>query len=158
VLLLFLRPDSSLFVPLAVTAVLGFGFGFYAVTTILAAQSAVGWEYRGVVTSASQFARNIGGTIGVSVAGALFTAGVLNASTPVNPNDLLDPATRAGLSPAALGALQTLLAGSLRGVYVSFIVIAGLALVVSAFLPGGPPSQVSDAGTPVADVEAAISA
>jgi MFS family permease len=158
VLLLFVGPDSSLFVPLAVTGVLGFGFGFYAVATILAAQTAVGWEHRGVVTSASQFSRNIGGTIGVSVAGALFTAGVLSASTSVNPNDLLDPSVRAGLSPEALAALQALLAGSLRGVYESFIGIGALALVVSAFLPGGPPHEVSDAGLPSSAEDASAAA
>jgi EmrB/QacA subfamily drug resistance transporter len=158
VLLLFVGPESSLFAPLLVTAVLGFGFGFYAVATILAAQTAVGWEHRGVVTSASQFARNIGGTIGVSVAGALFTVGVLSASTSVNPNDLLDPTVRAGLAPDALASLQALLAGSLRGVYDSFIGIAALAFLVAAFLPGGPPREVSDAGLPGSVEDASVPA
>jgi MFS family permease len=154
-LLLFLRPESSLFVPLAITAVLGLGFGFYAVTTILAAQSAVGWEHRGVVTSASQFSRNIGGTIGVSIAGALFTAGVMQASSAgVNPNDLLEPTIRAGLSTDALLALQELLATSLRSVYVLFVGVSVVATAIAAFLPGGPPQQVSDAGPP-ADLVAA---
>ncbi len=148
-LLLFVAPASSLLIPLAITAVLGLGFGFYAVTTILAAQSAVGWEHRGVVTSASQFSRNIGGTIGVSVAGALFTAGVLQAgSHGLNPNDLLDPSLRAGLTPDVLSLLQSLLAGSLRSVYVLFIGVAVVATAIAAFLPGGPPQQVSDAGPP----------
>jgi EmrB/QacA subfamily drug resistance transporter len=147
VMLLFVTPTSSLLVPLAITAVLGLGFGFYAVTTILAAQSAVGWEHRGVVTSASQFSRNIGGTIGVSVAGALFTSGVMQAgSISVNPNDLLEPSLRAGLSPDALATLQALLAGSLQSVYVLFIGVAVVGTVIAAFLPGGPPQQVSDAG------------
>jgi len=148
-LLLFVGPESTLLVPLVITAVLGLGFGFYAVTTILAAQSAVGWEHRGVVTSASQFSRNIGGTIGVSVAGALFTAGVLQASASgMNPNDLLSPSLRSGLSPDVLATLQALLTDSLRSVYILFIGVAAIATVVAAFLPGGPPRQVSDAGPP----------
>jgi EmrB/QacA subfamily drug resistance transporter len=150
-MLLYLTPESSLFVPLMITSVLGLGFGFYAVTTILAAQSAVGWQYRGVVTSASQFSRNIGGTIGVSIAGALFTAGVMQAS--VDPNSLLSPDTRASLSPEVLSALQALLASSLRSVYVLFIGVAAVATVIAAFLPGGPPQQVSDDG-PVVDLAA----
>lgn len=150
-LLLFVGPQSMLLVPLVITAVLGLGFGFYAVTTILAAQSAVGWEHRGVVTSASQFSRNIGGTIGVSVAGALFTAGVLQASSSgLNPNDLLSPSLRSGLSPDVLATLQALLTESLRSVYVLFIGVAAVATLVAAFLPGGPPRQVSDAGPPAA--------
>jgi len=157
-LLLLVSPESNLLLPLAITGVLGLGFGFYAVTTILAAQSAVGWEHRGVVTSASQFSRNIGGTIGVSVAGALFTAGVLQAgANSLNPNDLLDPSLRAGLSADMLASLQALLAGSLHSVYILFIGVAVVATGIAAFLPGGPPQQVSDAGPPGELVASAIS-
>ena len=46
-----------------------------------------------MVTSANQFARNIGGTVGVSIAGAIFTAGVTAAAAGagVNPNEILSP-------------------------------------------------------------------
>jgi EmrB/QacA subfamily drug resistance transporter len=147
-LLILLTPESSLFLPFGITTVLGLGFGFYTVATILAAQSAVGWEHRGVVTSASQFSRNIGGTIGVSIAGAIFTAGVLGAAAGhLNPNELLSPTSRAGLSPQDLLALRSLLADSLRPVYGLMVGVAALATVVAAFLPSGPPRQVSDAGS-----------
>jgi EmrB/QacA subfamily drug resistance transporter len=152
VMLLFITPTSSLFLPLAVSAVLGLGFGFYAVGTLLAAQSAVGWEHRGVVTSASQFSRNIGGTVGVSIAGALFTAGVMQAGAGANPNELLSQGLRAGLSPDALLSLQTLLANSLFSVYVLFVGVAVVATIIAVFLPSGVPSQVSDAG-PRAELE-----
>jgi EmrB/QacA subfamily drug resistance transporter len=145
-MLLLLTPDSSLWLPALIQFMLGFGFGFYTVATVLAAQSAVGWEYRGVVTSASQFARNIGGTIGVPIAGAIFTAGAAAAaSAGVNPNDLLSPGTRANLSGADLAFLQNVLAGSLQSVYALFIGTAILATGIAAFLPSGPPRQESDA-------------
>jgi hypothetical protein len=144
-----LSPDSSLFLPLAITMVLGFGFGFYSVATLLAAQAAVGWQHRGVVTGASQFARNIGGTLGVSIAGAIFAAGVLSvATTALDPNDLLSPPVRAGLSPDQLTALRALIAGSLRSVYLLFVGVAGLATLVAFWLPSGPPREVSEAGAP----------
>jgi EmrB/QacA subfamily drug resistance transporter len=158
-LLLLVKADSNLLLPLAITCVLGVGFGFYSVGTILAAQSAVGWEHRGVVTSASQFSRNIGGTIGVSIAGALFTAGVMSASTTgVNPSDLLSSGLRAGLSPDVLLALQDRLASALRNVYVLFIGVAAVSTVVALFLPGGPPRELSDAGPPGGVEPAAMSA
>ncbi len=158
-LLLLVNAESSLLLLLAITCVLGVGFGFYSVATILAAQSAVGWEHRGVVTSASQFARNIGGTIGVSIAGALFTAGVMSGSTTgVNPNDLLSSDLRAALSPEVLAALQELLASALRNVYVLFIGVAALSTLVAVFLPAGPPREVSDAGRPANVEPAALSA
>jgi len=60
-----------------------------------ARRAGAGIEHRGVVTSASQFARNIGGTVGVSIAGAIFTAGVAAAEACGRgvqlkwPNDLI---------------------------------------------------------------------
>jgi EmrB/QacA subfamily drug resistance transporter len=150
-LLLSLSPESGLWEPFAISCVLGFGFGFYTVATILAAQTAVGWEHRGVVTSASQFSRNIGGTVGVSIAGAIFAAGVATAAgSGINPNDLLSPAVRSTLSTTDLGFLQTVLAGSLRSVYVLFVGVAIVSTLIAAFLPGGPPREVSEAGAPLA--------
>src|SRR5437588_5163983 len=158
-LLLFIDARVGLWVPFAISCVLGLGFGFYTVATILAAQTAVGWEHRGVVTSASQFARNIGGTVGVSIAGAIFTAGVAAvAGAGINPNDLLSPTTRAGLSGGDLAFLQNLLAGALRSVYVLLVGVAGLATLVAVFLPGGPPRQVGEPGQEVPDVPVATQA
>jgi EmrB/QacA subfamily drug resistance transporter len=145
-LLVPMGPATPLWVPVALQAVLGAGFGFVTVSTIIAAQSAVGWEHRGVVTSATQFARNIGGTVGVSVAGAIFTAGVASlGATGLDPNDLLSPQLRAGLPPEQLGQLEAVLASALHSVYALFAAIALAVLATSAFLPGGRPHQVSDA-------------
>src|SRR5438067_1342004 len=147
VAVLLLTLHAGLWMPAGAELVLGFGFGFYTVTTVLAAQAAVGWEHRGVVTSASQFARNIGGTVGVSIAGAIFAAGVVGVTgAGINPNDLLSPATRADLAGGDLAMLQILLASALRSVYTLFIVMAILATAIAAFLPGGRPRQESDAG------------
>src|SRR6266567_2669233 len=141
-LLLLLTPDSGLWMPAAVECVLGLGFGFYTVTTVLAAQTAVGWEHRGVVTSASQFSRNIGGTVGVSIAGAIFTAGVLSATAGgLNPNDLLSPGARATLAPEQLAELRAILGSSLRSVYLLFVGVAALSTLVAVFLPGGRPRE-----------------
>ena len=144
-LLLVLTPASALWVPALISFVIGLGFGFYSVVIILAAQSSVGWQNRGVVTSANQFARNIGGTVGVSIAGAIFTAGVASAAgVGINPNEILAADVRATLAPADLRVLQQVLADSLRSVYALFVGVAVLATIVAGFLPGGIPSEVSD--------------
>jgi EmrB/QacA subfamily drug resistance transporter len=155
-LLLTLTPQTSLLFALLITSINGFGFGFYTVATILAAQTAVGWEHRGVVTSASQFARNIGGTIGVSIAGAIFASRLTSspgaATAGLDPNDVLSSTLRATLTSESLTALQLLLASSLRPVYVLLVGVALAAAVVAAFLPGGRPREVSDAGAASEDV------
>ena len=144
-LLWALPSTASLLVPAAIEVVIGAGFGFAAAVTIVAAQSAVGWEQRGVVTSASQFARNIGGTVGVSLSGAIFATGVgAAAGAGINPNDLLSPASRVLLPATDLGFLQGILTASLRSVYLLFVGVSVVATVLAALLPGGRPEAAKE--------------
>ncbi|SDD58847.1 MDR family MFS transporter [Auraticoccus monumenti] len=54
----------------------GLGLGLIAAPTLIAAQSTVGWEDRGVVTGAVTFARSMGSAIGIAVFGAVVNARV----------------------------------------------------------------------------------
>ncbi|WP_033343048.1 MFS transporter [Catenuloplanes japonicus] len=56
-----------------VTFVIGFGLGWTSPPTIIAAQSSVAWNQRGVVTGVNIFARTAGSAIGVAIFGALAT-------------------------------------------------------------------------------------
>jgi MFS family permease len=142
-------PDVGLWYPTGVQFLTGAGFGFTSLVFIIAAQNAVGWEQRGVVTSANQFARSIGGTIGVSVAGAIFSAGVVAAAgAGVNPNDLLSPTVRATLAPDQLRLLEGALVGAWHSVYLLFAVVAAVGVVVAALLPGGRPQPASTSSEP----------
>ena len=145
VLLWLMPPDAPLWYPTLTQFVTGAGFGFASLVFIFAAQNAVGWEQRGVVTGANQFARSIGGTIGVSIAGAIFSGGVAAAAgAGVNANDLLSPTVRAALPAAELQVLEGALVGSLHSVYLLFIGLALATVAVAALLPGGPPEQRYD--------------
>ena len=53
-------------------AVLGFGLGMVMQVLVLAAQNAVDYRYLGVATSGSTLFRQVGGSIGVAVFGAIF--------------------------------------------------------------------------------------
>jgi EmrB/QacA subfamily drug resistance transporter len=155
-LLLLLGPTTPLWVPVAVECVLGAGFGFVTISTVLAAQTAVGWQHRGVVTSANQFARNMGGTVGVSIAGAIFTAGVATLiASGVDPNDLLSPSVRLTLPAGSLGLLETELTSALHSVYFMFMLVAAAVIAVAVFLPGGRPQEASDPGEAQSVSEAA---
>lgn len=68
--------------------VIGAGFGFSAVTTLVAAQSSVSWEERGVVTGTQMLFRSVGQALGAAVLGA-----VANAAIATHGGDEQDPAT-----------------------------------------------------------------
>ncbi|MEV6742244.1 MDR family MFS transporter [Streptomyces sp. NPDC051104] len=64
---------SLLFAALA-SFVLGIGLGLSASPTLVAAQSVVTWERRGVVTATNMFSRSLGSAVGAAVFGAIANA------------------------------------------------------------------------------------
>ncbi|HRA06624.1 MAG TPA: MFS transporter [Propionicimonas sp.] len=59
------------FVVGAVSFVIGFGLGWTAAPSLIAAQASVEWNERGVVTGINVFARSAGSAVGVAVFGAI---------------------------------------------------------------------------------------
>ncbi len=55
----------------AVSFVIGFGLGWTAAPSLIAAQASVDWNERGVVTGVNVFARSAGSAVGVAVFGAI---------------------------------------------------------------------------------------
>ncbi len=58
----------------ATPLVIGLGMGFAAAPKVIAAQSAVQWQERGVVTGTNMFFRSAGSAVGVAVFGAIVNA------------------------------------------------------------------------------------
>lgn len=118
-LLLTIDGDSSL-VHLAVPCfVMGLGFGFVVAPSVIAAQSAVGWESRGVTTGVTMFARTVGSAIGVAVFGALVNARVTGGHGAPDLEHL---------SPAVLEP-------AIRTVFVGSAVVAVALVAVSLLMP-----------------------
>ena len=65
--------------------IVGLGLGLVATPTLIAAQTSVEWNERGVVTGTNLFARSIGSAIGVAVFGAI--ANAVYAGTPHGDTD-----------------------------------------------------------------------
>ncbi|WP_245201330.1 MULTISPECIES: MFS transporter [unclassified Arthrobacter] len=65
--------------------IVGLGLGLVATPSLIAAQSSVDWNERGVVTGTNLFARSIGSSLGVAVFGAV--ANAIYAGTPGGNTD-----------------------------------------------------------------------
>jgi fucose permease len=138
-LLVALNQDSGL--PyLAFAAVLvGLGMGFCNQTFLVAIQSSVGWNDRGVATASILFLRTIGQTLGASLGGAILNFGVAHLFTVSDQplNQLLDPAKRANLDAEAVLRVIAAIAASLHDVYIIAAVLAVLTLAVTLMIPAG---------------------
>jgi EmrB/QacA subfamily drug resistance transporter len=68
---LFVHADSGIWRVAVASFVTGIGLGFSSVSTVVSAQSVVGWERRGVVTGTNMFIRSLGSAVGVAVFGSI---------------------------------------------------------------------------------------
>jgi MFS family permease len=124
----------------AVLAVSGFGFGFASMSYLLAAQDAVPWQQRGIVTASVGFFRTMGGAIGVGLLGALFNlvAGPKLAQFTghgLRTAELLDPQLTRNIDPHVLRQIQSGISSGLIWVFAAMLLSAVLLLLVSTMLP-----------------------
>ena len=90
--------------------IIGIGMGLVAVPALIAAQSSVEWNQRGVVTGAQLFARSIGSAVGVAIFGAIANA-IIGTSSRATYHVVVESSTAVFLA----------------------VVVAVLATVVAAF-------------------------
>jgi len=113
-LMLLLGIESQVWEVALFCLVIGIGMGLVAAPSLIAAQTSVGWDERGVVTGANLFARSIGSAVGVAVFGAIVNAAASDTSSTPDPIELTS------------------------GVHTVFLVIAIIGVgvfIASAFMP-----------------------
>lgn len=121
-------------------AFFGIGMGLSNTALVIAVQTSVGFSQRGVATASTMFFRNIGGTVGVGVMGALLARALMagQAARAAGGASLvariLGPERR-GLDPAVLQAIAGDLAHGLTHVIVLVASLAGAAALVGLFFP-----------------------
>lgn len=128
----------------------GLGMGIMMPVLTIAVQSSVGYEHRGVATSSMTFFRSIGGTLGVSIMGAVMTnkmaAGLLDMAANSsyisqdrfaalgNTQALLNPEIRAQMPPQLLEAVTKSLASSISWVFITALIFIVCGLIASFFM------------------------
>ena len=129
---------------MAYLALMGVGMGLSIPAFLLAVQNSVQRERLGTATATVQFARSMGGALGVSIMGVILgmrlASGLREAGVDpesVSVNSLLDPLGTGGAGVATSGALQKALAGAIASVFLLAFAATVLALVATALAPGG---------------------
>jgi EmrB/QacA subfamily drug resistance transporter len=89
--------------------VIGIGMGLVAVPTLIAAQSSVGWEERGVVTGANLFFRSIGSAVGVAIFGAIANGLVVSSGESPSTVSVVVSSSTAVFVAVAIVVLATVI-------------------------------------------------
>ncbi|HKF86886.1 MAG TPA: MDR family MFS transporter [Propionibacteriaceae bacterium] len=132
-LMVLLSPESSIWQIAATCFVVGFGMGMSASPTLIAAQSSVDWEQRGVVTGTNMFGRSMGSALGIAVFGAIANAA------------LTSPAG-GGLSTTTNGVPVGVLDAALHNVFLAAAMVAVVLAIAVALMPktrAGEPTPVT---------------
>lgn len=122
---------------------IGVGMGLASTTFIVAIQSSVDWQMRGVATASNMFMRILGNTVGAALLGGVLNSGLDNflsrqktASLTLDvTNTLLDPVKRSQLALPVLKMLQQGLTESLHRVYLGVLIFSIISVILIIFLP-----------------------
>jgi MFS family permease len=136
--------------------IVGLGLGVTFPLYLTVVQTALPREFMGVASSQIQFWRNLGGTVGSAILGAVLanrlpeylTTRVAALHLPAqvvsalpkggSANSILDPTLMAKLPPAFVSAIRTALADTLHDIYLLAGLILIVALVSTVFLKEVP--------------------
>ena len=152
--------------------VVGLGLGMTFPLYLTAIQTALPKQYLGVATSQIQFWRNLGGTVGSAILGAVLANRLpdylktrvtelhlppqVAAGLPknANPNSILDPVLLAKLPAAFVHAIRLALSDTLHDIYLFAGLVLVIALISTVFLREVP-LQGSRAGSRLTEAPAA---
>ncbi|GEJ56831.1 MDR family MFS transporter [Anaeromyxobacter diazotrophicus] len=135
-LALLLRPGAEVGALRAVTAAYGLGLGFANTPLVIAVQSSVPWNRRGVATASTMFFRTIGGTLAVGLLGGVLAATLARSGAPAAEVERLLGPERAVLDPALARGLAAALQAGMGHIFWTICAVAFAAFGVSLAFPG----------------------
>ena len=101
-------PETTTYFSFVTFFIIGIGMGFVALATLLVVQSAVPLQDLGVATASNQFARTLGGTVGVGIGGSFIAARFADLTQAIQERGLLE-SLPPGLADKGLDQLEGLL-------------------------------------------------
>jgi hypothetical protein len=137
--------------------VLGIGLGPGQSLFSIAIQNAMPVERLGVVTSSSQFFRQIGSTMGVAIFGTFLTAhlnaglGRIMPGVDVGKLRAMGGAAHAGAAPVLPHFIKDIISDAITGVFALGLYVVAAALLVTLFVPRLPLRDRSPMGAQASD-------
>jgi len=136
----------------AVLMIAGVGFGSSSMPQILSVQHSVTWQQRGIVTSAIQFFRSMGGAIGIGLLGVLFNALAAPQMQQlrqmgISPASLMDKQKRAQLPPTVQPIISQMIGSGLTWVFLAMAIVAVVQVGVSFLMAGDDEHPATTAET-----------
>jgi EmrB/QacA subfamily drug resistance transporter len=140
--------------------VVGLGLGMVMQVVVLAVQNSVPVRHLGTATSAAQFFRSIGGTIGVTAFGALMTARLQSELTAATGDGMAGRVSELTSGPAAIAQLpdavrtvvESALANAITWVFALVVPVGVVAFVLALLLREVPLRTTTHDGGPSAEV------
>ena len=167
-LLTFMRADTPLVLSSIYMLILGLGVGATMQVTILVVQNAVDYRDLGVATSAVQFFRQMGGSFGVAVFGAIMNARLARELPLRVPADALaeaggevsrllsGPAAIRSLPPPVASGIATSVEGAINAVFFWSVPLMAGGFVLAWWLKEVPLRDTIGPARPVEGVEEAF--
>jgi len=148
-------PATSIYYMFSNFFVTGIGMGWVALSTLLVVQSCLDEKDLGVATSSNQFARTLGGAVGVGICGSFIAARFSTLFESVRNSDLmrhlperlseagfgqveslLHPEVQAAMPEALRRMVQEAVMGGVGNVFWTVTVAAGLCVLLCLLMPG----------------------
>ena len=153
-LTLTFTPDTSISYLFVTFFIIGIGMGWVALSTLMVVQSCVQEKDLGVATSSNQFARTLGGAVGVGVCGSFIATRFSQLFEALHASDLLDqlpvqlneagfgqiesllrPEAQAVMPEALRLMVQTAVVEGVTGIFWTVTAAAGLCLLICLLMP-----------------------
>ena len=157
---LFFTTETSMAIIFLIFLLIGIGMGFVTLTTLVVVQNCLDSADLGIATASHQFARTLGGTVGIGICGSFVTAKISQAAHTLINSGLTDAVSptlladiKANIENLFLPEVQALLSDNARtilqeaivdGVSVLFWIVLIAALIgfcACLLLPAGQPTK-----------------
>lgn len=160
-----LRVETTWWELLIAIVLMGVGLGLVFQQYLLLVQNASSQKHLGVATSTTQFFRNMGSTLGITIVGSIMSAGLATAVAShlspelaeqlgdklddIDPGALINTGQSVDLPPEALEALRLGLADQLASAFTIGIPLIAIAFLATLTIPNLPLRESLSDSAPV---------